>query len=59
MRVELDGEGRRLEKRARFERRAGSLDEKRSGPTLHRRQSRHGDGNPFRTPELGVVNIDL
>ena len=59
MRVELYGEGRRLEKRARFERRAGSLNEKRSGPTLRRRQSGHGDGNPFRTPVLRVVNIDV
>ena len=60
MRAELDGEGRRMEKRARFEKRAGSLDEKLGRePTLRRRQSGHGDGNPFRTPELRVVNVDV
>jgi hypothetical protein len=54
--VELDGEGRRMEKRARFERNAGSLDEKtRGGKTSERRQSE--DVNPFRTPQLRVVNI--
>ena len=58
VRVELDGEGRRMEKRARVEKRAGSLDEKMGRETtLRRRQSREGD--PFRTPELRVVNIDV
>jgi hypothetical protein len=41
--VELDGEGRRMEKRAR-------LDERVRKTSV--------DGNPFKTPELRVVNID-
>jgi hypothetical protein len=54
--VELDGEGRRMEKRARFEKNGGSPNEKRrEGNTLLGRQS--GDGDPFKTPELRVVNI--
>ena len=42
--VQLDGEGRRMEKRARMDERmqVGKL----------------ADGDPFRTPELRVVNID-
>src|SRR5258706_5261357 len=43
--IELDGEGRRMEKRAR-------LDERMQGVN-------RVDGDPFRTPELRVVNIDV
>jgi len=56
--LESDGEGRRMEKRARFERNTGPLDERMQGVnTLRARQD--GDGDPFRTPELRVVNIDV
>jgi len=56
--LERDGEGRRMAKRARFEKNAGSLDERMQGVnTLRERQS--VDGDPFRTPELRVVNIDV
>ena len=56
--VELDGEGRRMEKRARFDKNAGLLQNEKisQGNTIRRRQS--GDGDPFRTPELRVVNMD-
>jgi len=54
---ELDGEGWRIEKRAKFARKTVSRNEKTlGGNTLRRRQSM--DGDPFRTPELRVVNID-
>jgi len=46
--VELDGEGRRMEKRAR-------LDERMQGV----KRTNSVDGDPFRTPELRVVNIDV
>jgi hypothetical protein len=54
--VDLDEEGRRMEKRARFERNVGSLDDKtREGKTLLRTESGYVD--PFRTPQLRVVII--
>ena len=43
--VQLDGEGRRMEKRAR-------MDERMQGV-------KWVDGDPFKTPELRVVNIDV
>jgi len=56
--LELDGEGRRMERRARCKRDAGSLDERMQGvKTLRAKQS--VDGDPFRTPELRVVNINV
>ena len=47
-----------MEKRARFEKNAGSLDERMQGMNILRaRQS--VDEDPFRAPELRVVNIDV
>jgi len=47
-----------MEKRARFERNARSLDERMQGvKTLRERQN--VDGDPFKTPELRVVNTDV